>query len=56
MSFQINNKTNSINTIVKQLSGNMVSRWTDFLNSDGEKESSNRDNEFEDTIKSKKEL
>ena len=34
----------------------MVSRWTDFLNLDGEKESRNRDEEFEDTIKSKKEL
>jgi hypothetical protein len=56
LSFQINNETNSINTIVKHLSGNMVSRWTDFLNSDGEKESRNRDDEFEDTIKSKKEL
>ena len=56
LSFQINNETNSINTIVKHLSGNMVSRWTDFLYTDGEKEFRNRDDEFEDTIKSKKEL
>ena len=56
LSWQINNETNSINTIVKHLSGNMVSRWTDFLHSDGEKESRNRDEEFEDTIKSKEEL
>tara|TARA_A100001011_G_scaffold74360_1_gene76420 strand:+ start:144 stop:692 length:549 start_codon:yes stop_codon:yes gene_type:complete len=56
LSFQINNETNSINTIVKHLSGNMVSRWTDFLNSDGEKEFRNRDDEFNDTIESKKEL
>ena len=56
LSFQINNETNSINTIVKHLSGNMVSRWTDFLYTDGEKEFRNRDDEFEDTIKSKKGL
>ena len=56
LSFQINNETNSINTIVKHLSGNMISRWTDFLNSDGEKEFRNRDDEFNDTIESKKEL
>ena len=56
LSFQINNETNSINTIVKHLSGNMVSRWTDFLNSEGEKEFRNRDDEFNDTIESKKEL
>ncbi|WP_050614514.1 DUF1572 family protein [Bacillus testis] len=37
---------NSIAVIVKHLSGNMVSRWTDFLTSDGEKESRNRDGEF----------
>jgi hypothetical protein len=56
LSFQTNNETNSINTIVKHLSGNMVSRWTDFLSSDGEKEFRNRDDEFNDTIVSKKEL
>ena len=56
LSFQINNETNSINTIVKHLSGNMVSRWTDFLSSEGEKEFRNRDDEFNDTIESKKEL
>jgi len=56
LSFQINPETNSINTIVKHLSGNMVSRWTDFLKSDGEKEWRNRDDEFKDTINSKVEL
>lgn len=54
--FKSNSATNSINTIVKHLSGNMVSRWTDFLNSDGEKEWRNRDDEFIDTIKTKTEL
>ena len=39
---------NSIAIIVKHLSGNMVSRWTDFLRSDGEKPTRNRDQEFED--------
>ena len=43
----INDDTNSIATIVKHLSGNMLSRWTDFLTSDGEKESRNRDAEFD---------
>ncbi len=33
-----NNESNSVAIIVKHLSGNMVSRWTDFLTSDGEKE------------------
>lgn len=52
----INEDTNSIATIVKHLSGNMLSRWTDFLTSDGEKEWQNRDAEFEETIKTKEEL
>lgn len=52
----INEDTNSIATIVKHLSGNMLSRWTDFLSSDGEKEWRNRDAEFVDTIKTKEEL
>lgn len=52
----LNEDTNSIAQIVKHLSGNMLSRWTDFLTSDGEKESRNRDDEFVDTYKSKAEL
>tara|TARA_B110000014_G_scaffold217533_1_gene172155 strand:+ start:329 stop:880 length:552 start_codon:yes stop_codon:yes gene_type:complete len=56
LSFQINPETNNINIIVKHLSGNMISRWTDFLKSDGEKESRNRDDEFKDTINSKSKL
>ncbi|MGE0567445.1 MAG: DUF1572 domain-containing protein [Bacteroidia bacterium] len=51
-----NEDSNSIATIVKHLSGNMLSRWTDFLTSDGEKEWRNRDAEFENDIKSKSEL
>lgn len=52
----LNEESNSIATIVKHLSGNMLSRWTDFLTSDGEKDWRNRDSEFEDTIKTKAEL
>ena len=47
----LNDDTNSIATIVKHLHGNMLSRWTDFLTTDGEKESRNRDGEFESIIK-----
>src|SRR5882757_1346666 len=38
---------NSIAIIVKHIAGNMRSRWTDFLTSDGEKPDRNRDSEFE---------
>ena len=56
LAFKLNSETNNINTIVKHLSGNMVSRWSEFLNSDGEKEWRDRDDEFIDTIKTKAEL
>jgi len=45
--WQYNAESNSIAIIVKHLWGNMLSRWTDFLTSDGEKEWRNRDAEFE---------
>jgi hypothetical protein len=38
---------NSIALIVKHVAGNMRSRWTDFLSSDGEKPDRDRDSEFE---------
>ena len=38
---------NSIAVMVNHMAGNMRSRWTDFLNSDGEKLNRNRDKEFE---------
>jgi uncharacterized protein DUF1572 len=41
-------ETNSIAIIVKHLSGNMRSRWTDFLTTDGEKPDRDRDGEFVD--------
>ncbi|MDZ4664911.1 MAG: DUF1572 family protein [Bacteroidota bacterium] len=49
-------ESNSIAVIVQHLSGNMVSRWTDFLTSDGEKEWRKRDAEFEEVVKTKIEL
>jgi hypothetical protein len=42
-----NEESNNIAIIVKHLHGNMVSRWSDFLTSDGEKPSRDRDGEFE---------
>lgn len=54
--FSVNDDTNSIEIIIKHLSGNMLSRFTDFLTTDGEKEWRNRDEEFERTIKTKAEL
>lgn len=53
---QYNDDSNSIAIIVKHLSGNMLSRWTDFLTSDGEKEWRNRDSEFSDDITTRKEM
>jgi hypothetical protein len=43
----LDREMNSIAIIVKHISGNMRSRWTDFLTSDGEKPNRNRDMEFE---------
>lgn len=54
--FAANEDTNSIAVIVQHLSGNMLSRWTDFLTSDGEKDWRNRDGEFELSIHTKEEL
>ena len=47
---------NSISIIVKHLHGNMLSRWSDFLTSDGEKESRDRDGEFEQTLENREEI
>jgi hypothetical protein len=40
-------EANSIAIVIKHMSGNMLSRWTDFLTTDGEKPFRNRDTEFE---------
>lgn len=48
--------SNSIAIIVKHIVGNMLSRWTNFLTEDGEKQWRDRDNEFVDTFQTKEEL
>ena len=52
----IDEESNSIAIIVKHMAGNMRSRWTDFLTSDGEKPDRNRDSEFEAPANSRAEL
>lgn len=47
---------NSIAIIVKHVVGNMLSRWTNFLEEDGEKTWRNREGEFENAYESKKEM
>lgn len=54
--WQYNAESNSIATIVQHIAGNMVSRWTNFLTEDGEKEYRNRDAEFLNDIPSKAEM
>lgn len=49
-------ESNSIAIIVKHIAGNMRSRWTDFLATDGEKPNRNRDTEFENPPASRAEL
>jgi hypothetical protein len=51
--WRYNEESNSIAMIVQHLAGNMLSRWTDFLTSDGEKSWRNRDMEFESVINSR---
>ncbi len=53
---QFDDESNSVAIIVNHLWGNMKSRWTDFLTSDGEKEWRERDQEFEDIIQTRVEL
>lgn len=52
----LNMGSNSIAVIVKHISGNMISRWSDFKTSDGEKPYRNREQEFVNNISSKQEL
>jgi hypothetical protein len=51
-----NEESNSVAIIVKHMSGNMVSRWTNFLTSDGEKTNRNRDHEFVGDIQTKEQM
>jgi len=48
--------TNSISVIMKHVAGNLISRWTDFLTTDGEKPWRDRDGEFVDTFADRSEL
>ena len=54
--WQYNEESNSIASIVKHLWGNMRSRWTDFLTSDGEKEWRDREAEFVNDIEDRAEF
>lgn len=54
--FSPNEESNSIAIIIQHMAGNMLSRWTDFLTTDGEKEWRQRDSEFEIKESSKEQL
>jgi len=54
--WQYNDASNSIAIMVKHLWGNMMSRWTDFLTTDGEKDFRKRDEEFESDLKTRAEI
>ena len=49
----LDDEGNSIAIIVKHMTGNMRSRWTDFLTTDGEKPNRNRDCEFVDPVETR---
>ena len=53
---EIDPESNSIAIIMKHMAGNMRSRWTDFLATDGEKPDRHRDSEFEVPPKTREEL
>jgi len=52
----LDDESNSIAIIVKHMAGNMRSRWTSFLTTDGEKPDRNRDSEFEDPPRNRVDL
>ena len=54
--FKPNAESNSIALIIQHTAGNMLSRWTDFLTTDGEKDWRNRDSEFEEQNLTKQQL
>ena len=53
---QMNEESNSIAMIIQHMAGNMMSRWTNFLTEDGEKDWRKRDEEFEPVLRHKEEL
>lgn len=52
----IDNESNSIAIVVKHMAGNMRSRWTNFLTTDGEKPDRDRDSEFEEPAATRAQL
>jgi uncharacterized damage-inducible protein DinB len=52
----IDAESNTLATVVRHMAGNMLSRWTDFLSTDGEKPWRNRDAEFADVTQSREAL
>lgn len=52
----IDGNTNPIAVIVKHVAGNLLSRWTDFLTTDGEKPWRDRDDEFVDTLETRQDM
>ncbi len=54
--WQYDNESNSLATIIQHLAGNMLSRWTNFLTSDGEKTWRNREVEFENNNSTRQQL
>ena len=56
LNWQPNEESNSMAMIVKHMAGNMLSRWTDFRTSDGEKTWRNREAEFDNDLKTRAEI
>jgi hypothetical protein len=54
--FTLDPNTNCVAVIMKHVAGNLLSRWTDFLTTDGEKPWRNRDDEFVDSFTNRPEL
>src|SRR6202030_2339715 len=52
----LDEEANSIAIVMKHMAGNMRSRWTDFLSTDGEKPDRDRDSEFEAPPKTRAEV
>ena len=52
----LDTESNCIAIVVKHMSGNMRSRWSDFLTTDGEKPDRHRDTEFEEPPKTREEF
>jgi uncharacterized damage-inducible protein DinB len=53
---RIDDESNSVAILMRHMAGNMRSRWTDFLTSDGEKPDRHRDREFDDVAQTRAEL